>query len=71
MLPTDPDAAPETGAPSSEAEVPAGTPIPTTIAERRRGWPFAVSIVLVAILGGSALFMSGYSIGARDRKSVV
>jgi carboxyl-terminal processing protease len=32
--------------------------------ERRRGWPFAVSLVLVAVLGGGALFMSGYSVGA-------
>ena len=31
----------------------------------RRGWPFAVAIVLVAVLGGSALFMSGYRRRAR------
>jgi carboxyl-terminal processing protease len=39
--------------------VPSGTPP----AERRRGWAFAASMVLVAVLGGGALFMSGYTIG--------
>jgi carboxyl-terminal processing protease len=30
---------------------------------RRRGWPFAMAMVLVAVLGGSALFMSGFAVG--------
>lgn len=34
--------------------------------ERRRGWAFGVSMVLVAVMGGGALFMSGYSVG-RDQ----
>ena len=31
--------------------------------ERRRGWPFAASLVLVTVMGGGALFMSGYTVG--------
>jgi carboxyl-terminal processing protease len=46
-------------------------PIPTPVAvqprERRRGWPFAVAMVLVTVMGGGALFMSGYSVG-RDQE---
>jgi len=30
---------------------------------RRRSWAFAASMVLVVVMGGGALFMSGYSIG--------
>ena len=41
-------------------------PVQPAPMERRRGWPFAFSMVLVAILGGGALFMSGYSVG-RDQ----
>lgn len=71
MLPNDPastrEAEPTDSAPSS---VPDATPaVPTTALfaapepPRRRGWPFAVAIVLVAVLGGSALFMSGFAVG--------
>jgi len=42
------------------------TPVPHSGVERRRSWPFAVSMVLVAILAGGALFMSGFSVG-RDQ----
>jgi carboxyl-terminal processing protease len=42
------------------------TPVQPAPVERRRGWPFAFSMVLVAVLGGGALFMSGYSVG-RDQ----
>ena len=31
--------------------------------ERRRGWPFAISMVLVAVMAGGALFLSGYQLG--------
>jgi carboxyl-terminal processing protease len=34
--------------------------------ERRRGWPLAVALVLVTVMGGGALFLSGYTIG-RDQ----
>jgi carboxyl-terminal processing protease len=41
-------------------------PVPPPVAalpERRRGWAFTASLVLVTVLGGSALFMSGYTVG--------
>lgn len=41
-------------------------PIPAPVAvapERRRGWAFTASLVLVTVMGGAALFMSGYSVG--------
>ena len=52
-------------APTGLLDVPVGpvVPIGAPRTERRRGWAFAVSMVLVAIMGGGALFMSGYSIG--------
>src|SRR5262245_15238935 len=53
--------------PTGLVDEPVPTPVPVQRAERRRGWPFAVSIVLVAVLGGGALFMSGYSVG-RDQE---
>jgi carboxyl-terminal processing protease len=31
--------------------------------ERRRGWAFTASLVLVTVMGGAALFMSGYTVG--------
>ena len=31
--------------------------------ERRRGWAFAVSMVLIAVMGGGALVLSGYQLG--------
>lgn len=73
MLPSDP------GQPASDdTPPPAPSPAPTGLLdvpvtpvipsdaprpERRRGWAFAASLVLVAVMGGGALFMSGYSIG--------
>ena len=66
MLPQDP---PPTGLvdvpmPPDSSFQPAPTVLPAP--ERRRGWPFAAAMVLVAVLGGGSLFLSGYSIG-RDQ----
>lgn len=67
MLHNDPEPTglvdPSTLAPS---DVPALATVQPSPVERRRGWPFAFSMVLVAVLGGGALFMSGYSVG-RDQ----
>lgn len=77
MLPSDPEPAPEGAASPVDRGTPDAGPAPTGLldvpvspvipaappAPRRRSWAFAASIVLVAILGGGALFMSGYSIG--------
>ncbi len=66
MLPNDPEPTGldlSTGAP---VDAPTLTPVQPAPVEHRRGWPFAVSMVLVAVLGGGALFMSGYSVG-RDQ----
>ncbi|MEA2673045.1 MAG: carboxyl-terminal processing protease [Chloroflexota bacterium] len=66
MLPDDPDAStPEAllTDPATDANPTATEPV------RRRGWPFAVAIVLVAVLGGSALFMSGFAVGRDVGKS--
>ena len=52
-------------APTGLLDVPVGPVVPMGAPprERRRGWAFAASMVLVAVMGGGALFMSGYSIG--------
>jgi carboxyl-terminal processing protease len=76
MLPNDPDPAAEAGpdpslpsaatagpSPTGLVDQPLVAPVPAGAGERRRGWPFAVSMVLVAVMGGGALFMSGYSVG--------
>jgi carboxyl-terminal processing protease len=42
---------------------PAAVPPVAAPPERRRGWAFAASLVLVTVMGGAALFMSGYSVG--------
>ncbi|HEX2627178.1 MAG TPA: S41 family peptidase [Candidatus Limnocylindrales bacterium] len=76
MLPSDPEQAPDgatpTDAGTADGPPPTGildvpvmpvVPIAPAAPERRRGWAFAASLVLVAIMGGGALFMSGYSIG--------
>lgn len=76
MLPSDPERAPEGAAPlvSSAGPVPTGLDVPVGPVEslvplgmpvppRRRGWALAASMVLVTVMGGGALFMSGYSIG--------
>ena len=75
MLPNEPDAAAE-GRPEAAFAPTAPTPTPTGLVdqpilapvqavpvERRRGWAFGVAMVLVAVMGGGALFMSGYSVG--------
>ena len=51
---------------SDEATFPVVPPTATPEPSRRRGWPFAIAIVLVAVLGGSALFVSGYAVGRDD-----
>ncbi|HUG28911.1 MAG TPA: S41 family peptidase [Candidatus Limnocylindria bacterium] len=70
MLPTDPDAAAEGRPDAAPAPMPTGlvdqpilAPVPAAPVGRRRGWAFGVSMVLVAVMGGGALFMSGYSVG--------
>jgi carboxyl-terminal processing protease len=67
MLPNDPE---PTGlvhlSTNASDDAPPLTPVQPAPVERRRGWPFAFSMVLVAVLGGGALFMSGYSVG-RDQ----
>jgi len=52
-------------APTGVLDVPVEPVIPIAHRppERRRGWAFAASMVLVAVMGGGALFMSGYSMG--------
>lgn len=71
-----PDAAPD-AAPGTPADQPAPAPtgliddpaLPAMAApvaappERRRGWAFTASLVLVTVMGGAALFMSGYTVG--------
>src|SRR4029077_19618927 len=52
---TDPDAA------TAPAVAPL-TPVSSEPPHRRDG-PFAMAMVLVAVLGGSALFMSGFAVG--------
>jgi carboxyl-terminal processing protease len=76
MLPHDPDPSVDdrpNPAPQDPVLPPTGLidqPIMATVVpsarERRRGWPFAVALVLVTVMGGGALFMSGYMVG-RDQ----
>ena len=66
MLPNDPEPTGLDLSTSAPIDAPTLSPVQPTPVERRRGWPFAVSMVLVAVLGGGALFMSGYSVG-RDQ----
>jgi carboxyl-terminal processing protease len=81
MLPLDPDGSAAERQPS-DSDVAATTtdspgptglidqpiliPVLRTRGERRRSWPLAVALVLVTIMGGGALFLSGYTIG-RDQ----
>jgi carboxyl-terminal processing protease len=58
----------EPPAPTGLVDMPTLTPVVATQPDRRRGWPFAVAMVLVAVMGGGALFMSGYTVG-RDQSS--
>lgn len=62
MLPNDPE-------PTGLVDTPVLTPVTAARQDARRGWPFAFSMVLVAILGGGALFMSGYSVGRDAARS--
>ena len=81
MLPHDPDSPGPEGQPGGHdvssiqpvEPVPTGlvdqpivTPVLRAPGERRRGWPLAVALVLVTVMGGGALFLSGYTIG-RDQ----
>ncbi len=43
----------------------ADTTTPPAQRARRRGAPLALALVAVSVLGGAALFLSGYSLGAR------
>ena len=52
--------------PTGLVDQPILTPVLRTPGERRRGWPLAVALVLVTVMGGGALFLSGYTIG-RDQ----
>ena len=62
MLPNDPE-------PTGLVDAPIPTPVQHPPVERRRGWPFAFAMVLVAVLGGGALFMSGYSVGRDEGRA--
>jgi carboxyl-terminal processing protease len=53
-------------APTGLIEQPLLPPAPPPVVvppERRRGWAFTASLVLVTVMGGAALFMSGYTVG--------
>jgi carboxyl-terminal processing protease len=61
MLPDDPRAP---GGADAATVIPVPpTPVTVTDSGRRGGPVFAVALILVAVLGGGALFMSGYSVG--------
>ena len=53
-------------APTGLVDQPILTPVLRSPGERRRGWPLAVAMVLVAVMAGGALFLSGYTVG-RDQ----
>lgn len=73
--PSDPDAPTSASEPEGQPQLiegprPTGlvdepilTPVLRSPGERRRGWPLAVALVLVTVMGGGALFLSGYAIG--------
>lgn len=64
MLPDDPRAP---GGADAATVIPVPpTPVTVTDSGRRGGPVFAVAVILVAVLAGGALFMSGYSVG-RDQ----
>jgi len=67
--PTNPDAPSMEGhgpPPTGLVDQPILTPVLRPSGERRRVWPLAVALVLVTVMGGGALFLSGYAIG-RDQ----
>src|SRR4051812_20487460 len=64
--PSDPDAPVIEGnrpPPTGLVDQPILSPVVPAQRERRRGWPLAVALVLVTVMGGGALFLSGYTIG--------
>ena len=65
---TPPSAPASNLAPTGLIDQPILQPVLPPPVERRRGWPFAVSMVLVAIMAGGALFLSGYQLG-RDQST--
>lgn len=74
MLPDDPT--PSTEERPSQSILPTGlvdepilAPVYPAVPERRRGWPFAVALVLVTVMGGGALFMSGFMVGRDQGRS--
>jgi carboxyl-terminal processing protease len=71
--PSDPDVPTMEGdvplAPTGIVDQPILTPVLRTPGGRRRGWPLAVALVLVTIMGGGALFLSGYTIGRDQGRS--
>ena len=75
MLPNDPTTSAPEGAPSDRpsptglVDQPIVTPVVPHRGERARGWPFAISMVLVALMAGGALFLSGYQLGAGAGRS--
>ena len=64
--PVDAPAASPQSSPTGLVENPPPGPVPAPVPTRRRGWPFAAAMVLVAVMAGGALFVSGYSVG-RDQ----
>jgi carboxyl-terminal processing protease len=67
-----PDVAPlmsEGPAPTGLVEEPILTPVLRTPGEGRRSWPIAVAMVLVAVMAGGALFLSGYTVGRDQGRS--
>ena len=69
MLPDDPavetvDSPPPAGSEPAHLD-PAGAAIPAGTRARRGGLALGIAVALVAVLGGSALFMSGYVLGQR------
>ena len=60
-----PDAGGEQPPPTGLIDQPVVPVVPAVAAapERRRGWAFTASLVLVTVMGGGALFMSGYTVG--------
>jgi carboxyl-terminal processing protease len=58
-----PFALPSGPAPTGLIDQPVPVPVVASGPASRRSWPFAVSMVLVAVMGGGALFMSGFSVG--------
>jgi carboxyl-terminal processing protease len=84
MLPRDPDGSAADRQPSdfdmpaseTDGPPPTGlvdqpilTPVLRSPGERRRGWPLAVALVLVTVMGGGALFLSGYTIGREQGRT--